>query len=54
MTDLKPLILMALAAGCTGGAKAPSAGESASNVTGPRKLHLIFTGNVHGELEPCG
>ena len=21
---------------------------------GPTKLHLIFTGNVHGEIEPCG
>ncbi len=36
--------------GCVG-ADAPA---SSAPRAGPSKLHLIFTGNVHGEIEPCG
>ena len=37
-------------AGCAG-ADAPA---PAPTLAGSTTLHLIFTGNVHGEIEPCG
>jgi len=36
--------------GCAGG----TGPATPAHRTGPAKIHLFFTGNVHGEIEPCG
>lgn len=47
-----PATLAALLAACTCGG--PPGGGPTRAEAGPKRLHLLFTGNVHGELEPCG
>ena len=63
MSLARPLLIAALAAGCsgkTGPGAGPSSGATPADAPAPaapdgaKKLHLIFTGNVHGEIEPCG
>ena len=41
-------VAASIATGCNGAPKAPMP------EAGPKRLHLFFTGNVHGEVEPCG
>lgn len=65
MSALRPLLFATMAVGCTTkpasvgappDAPAASAKSPSANVApgAARKLHLLFTGNVHGEIEPCG
>jgi hypothetical protein len=69
MSRLLPWMLVASTAACSGapapggdgttsipeGTAASQAAPGASADAGAvKRLHLIFTGNVHGEIEPCG
>ena len=61
MSRIVPLMFM-VGAACTPGStsspgsddSSPTAPTSSADDGAAKRLHLIFTGHVHGEIEPCG
>ena len=51
--QVAPALALALVL-AAGGCKSPRGAGATDATAGPQRIDLFFTGNVHGEIEPCG